>query len=203
MKQLVIYIHGKGGSAEEAEHYKPLFSDSDVIGFDYRAQTPWAAKEEFPAFFDAHAKGYASVILIANSIGAYFALSALADRRIDQALLISPIVDMERLIEDMMLWAEVSPADLEKRGEIPTEFGETLSWEYLCYARRNPIAWRIPSCVLYGKRDSMTSPETIARFCVESNASLCVMPDGEHWFHTDAQMEFLDTWIRKNRKSAT
>ena len=35
MKELVIYVHGKGGEAEEAEHYKPLFPKSDVIGFDY------------------------------------------------------------------------------------------------------------------------------------------------------------------------
>ena len=29
MKELVIYVHGKGGKAEEAEHYKPLFPKSD------------------------------------------------------------------------------------------------------------------------------------------------------------------------------
>ena len=30
----VIYIHGKGGNAEEAIHYKPHFSNCDVIGLD-------------------------------------------------------------------------------------------------------------------------------------------------------------------------
>ena len=47
MSRLVIYIHGKGGNAEEAEHYKSLFSENDVIGFDYRSQNPWEAKGEF------------------------------------------------------------------------------------------------------------------------------------------------------------
>ena len=47
MRRFVIYVHGKGGCAEEAKHYHPLFPDSDVIGFDYHAQTPWEAKEEF------------------------------------------------------------------------------------------------------------------------------------------------------------
>ena len=37
MKRLVIYVHGKGGNAKEAEHYKPFFAESDVIGFDYQA----------------------------------------------------------------------------------------------------------------------------------------------------------------------
>ena len=40
MDKAVIYIHGKGGNAEEAIHYKPFFSDCDVIGLDYTAQFP-------------------------------------------------------------------------------------------------------------------------------------------------------------------
>ena len=46
MDKAVIYIHGKGGNAEDAIHYKPLFSNCDVIGLDYTAQFPWEAKEE-------------------------------------------------------------------------------------------------------------------------------------------------------------
>ena len=55
MKKLVVYIHGKGGSAAEAEHYKKLFPAYDVIGFDYQAQTPWDAVSEFTAFFHTSA----------------------------------------------------------------------------------------------------------------------------------------------------
>ena len=50
MKRLVIYVHGKGGTAEEAKHYKVLFPESDVIGFDYKSQNPWEAKSEFSDF---------------------------------------------------------------------------------------------------------------------------------------------------------
>lgn len=198
MKQLVIYIHGKGGSAEEAEHYKSLFANSDVIGFDYKSQTPWEAKEEFTTYFDSHSEGYDSVILVANSIGAFFALSSLADKQIDKALLISPIVDMEKLIGDMMTWADVSEKELMERHEIATDFGETLSWEYLCYVRENRIKWNIPTCILYGEKDNLSSYETISRFSTKSDAELTVMPNGEHWFHTDEQMRFLDAWIRKS-----
>ena len=34
MRRFVIYVHGKGGCAEESKHYQPLLPDSDVIGFD-------------------------------------------------------------------------------------------------------------------------------------------------------------------------
>ena len=51
MKDLIVYVHGKGGSAGEAAYYKTLFPNREVIGFDYRSQTPWEAKKEFLAFF--------------------------------------------------------------------------------------------------------------------------------------------------------
>ena len=50
MKNLVVYVHGKGGSAEEAEHYKSLFPRDEVIGFDYRSQTPWGQRKSFSLF---------------------------------------------------------------------------------------------------------------------------------------------------------
>lgn len=28
------------------------------------------------------------------------------------------------------------------------------------------------------------------------NAQLTVMQNGEHWFHTEEQMRFLDNWIK-------
>lgn len=192
----MVYIHGKGGNAEEAEHYKELFKDYDVIGFDYKSQTPWAAKEEFSVFFDYHAERYDYVVLLANSIGAFFCLSSLSNKKIDKAFFISPIVDMEKLICDMMLWTGVTEDELRDKKEITTPFGETLSWTYLCYVREHPIDWLIPTNILYGENDNLTSLETISKFSHKTGATLSVMRDGEHWFHTSEQMEFLDRWIQ-------
>ena len=195
MSRLVIYVHGKGGSAEEAKHYQPLFADSDVIGFDYQSQNPWEAKREFPRFFDLHSEGYNSVILIANSIGAFFSMNALGEKNISQAMFISPIVNMEQLIANMMMWSHVTENELKTKKEIPTEFGETLSWEYLCYARKHPIKWSVPTCILYGGKDHLTSRQTVSGFADQIGAKLTVMKDGEHWFHTEEQMKVLDQWI--------
>lgn len=38
MKDLVLYIHGKGGSASESAHYRPLFPVHDVLGLDGQAR---------------------------------------------------------------------------------------------------------------------------------------------------------------------
>ena len=202
MRHLVLYVHGKGGSAAEAAHYRPLFPACDVVGFDYQAQTPWDAAREFPPLFDRLSTGYDAVTLIANSIGAYFSMHALAGKPIAQALFLSPIVDMEALIGNMMQWANVTEAALRHEQEIPTSFGETLSWPYLCYVRAHPLAWHVPTCILYGGRDHLTAPDTVAAFAARTGADLTVMPDGEHWFHTDAQMAVLDNWIRTHTAAA-
>ena len=199
MKKLIIYIHGKGGNAGEAEHYKQFFGDSDVvIGFDYHSQNPWDAEKEFSQFVDSYSAEYDSVILIANSIGAFFCLCSLSDKQIDRALLISPIVDMQMLICDMMLWANINESELAEKKEIETDFGETLSWNYLCYVREHPIKWNVPTNILYGEKDNLTSLKTISEFACQIGASLTVMPNGEHWFHTDEQLKFLDAWIRQS-----
>ena len=171
-----------------------------MIGFDYHAQTPWEAKEEFPRFFDLHSEGYDSVILIANSIGAFFSMNALGEKNISQAMFISPIVNMEQLIANMMMWSHVTENELEIKKEIPTEFGETLSWEYLCYVRKHPIKWSVPTCILYGENDHLTSRETISGFADRIGADLTVMEDGEHWFHTAEQMKVLDHWISNSTR---
>lgn len=145
MKEIVIYVHGKGGSAEEAGHYRSLFPDAEVVGFDYRAQSPWETEAEFPPFFAAQRKRCDRLTLIANSIGAFFSMSALDAALVDRAYWISPVVDMEKLIGDMLQWAGVREQELAEKQEIPTAFGETLSWKYLTYVRAHPIAWHVPT----------------------------------------------------------
>ena len=197
LKKAILYIHGKGGSAQEAERYKPLCPGYDVLGLDYKAASPWEAKEEFSAAYDRLCSRYDSIRIIGNSIGAYFAMHALSQKPIERAYFISPVVDMARLIADMMTWANVTDPELRDRQEIPTSFGETLSWEYLCYARKNPVRWRTPTDILYAGNDHLTSYDTISAFALETGASLTVMPDGEHWFHTPEQLAFLDRWLQE------
>lgn len=198
MKQAVIYIHGKGGSAGEAQHYAPLFPDCRVMGFDYRAEAPWEAKEEFTRYFEEIHREFDAITVIANSIGAYFLMNAPVGDTIQKALFISPIVDMEALISRMMLWAGVTEEELRQRQTIPTNFGETLSWDYLTYVRSHPIHWTVPTRILCGEMDTMTDYAELTAFARKAGASIKTMPGGEHWFHTPEQMEYLDRWIKES-----
>ena len=193
-----IYLHGKGGNAQEAEHYRALLPGWRVTGFDYRAQPPWEAREEFLPYFEAARREGTKLLLIANSIGAFFAMQALDETQVDRALFISPVVDMEQLIEAMMAGAGVTEPELRQRGEIKTEFGETLSWRYLQDVRQHPIQWRVPTAILYGSGDALMPRKTVEAFARRTGAALTVMENGEHWFHTEEQMQVLDGWVRAN-----
>jgi alpha-beta hydrolase superfamily lysophospholipase len=144
-----------------------------------------------------------SVILIANSIGAFFCMNAGIENLIEQAYFISPIVDMERLITDLMGWAGVSEAELEERGVIPTSFGEELSWAYLSYVRAHPLRWMVPTAILYASADHLTARDTMEAFARRQGASLTILEGGEHWFHTPEQMRFLDGWLTRELEKAT
>ena len=198
MKHLVLYIHGKGGCAGESEHYRPLFPDCEVTGLDYQTFTPWEAGKEIHEAVAKLASEYEDIILIASSIGAYFTMNAGIDAMIRKAYFISPVVDMERLILDMMSRAGVTEKELEEKGVISTSSGEDLSRDYLCYVRAHPLRWAVPTRILYGSRDNLTSYETVSAFAQAHGADLTVMEDGEHWFHTDEQMRFLDEWIKND-----
>ena len=104
---------------------------------------------------------------------------------------------MQILIEKVMSQARVSEDELRDMGELDTGSGKKLSWKYLCYAREHPICWTAPTHILYGEKDDLASFETICEFANQIKATLTVMKNGEHRFHTAEQMRFLDDWIRR------
>ena len=191
----VLYVHGKGGNAAEAAFYEAIFPECDVMGFDYKAETPWESIGEFQAEAKRLLSEYDSVILVANSIGAYFSLLSLADMPIEKAYFISPIANMEKLILDMMQWAGVTEDEIKEKGVIATDFGEDLSWEYLTWVRSHPVSWHIPTEILHGSEDNLQSMDTVKAFAAGCGAGLTVMEHGEHWFHTEEQLQFLREWL--------
>ena len=95
----------------------------------------------------------------------------------------------------MMGWAGVTEDQLRRQGEIPTAFGQTLSWKYLCWVREHPLPdWTCPIRILYGSQDHMTSRQTIDQYVRRHHVRLAVMEGGEHWFHTPEQLAVLRQW---------
>ncbi|MDD2955968.1 MAG: alpha/beta hydrolase [Oscillospiraceae bacterium] len=202
-----LFVHGKCGQKEEAAVFAQTACPKgwQVLSIDLPEHgeraggaapfAPWQAVPELQAVMKYIKGRWRRAALRANSIGAWFSMQSFAGESLEKCLFVSPLLDMEQLIGGMMQGAGVSEEELREKGEIPTAFGETLSWRYLLYARENPIRqWSFPTAVLYAGRDNLTSRDTVDRFVRRFSCSLTVLEDGEHWFHTPEQMEALKKW---------
>lgn len=122
-----LFLHGQMGHKEEAAAFALIACPKgyqvlsiDLPGHGERQNrdevfTPWTAVPDIQAALYWSKQHWKTVSLRANSIGAYLAMLALDTPR--RALLVSPIVDMERLILTMMGWAGVSEEQLKEQGE--------------------------------------------------------------------------------------
>lgn len=205
-----LYIHGKLGFKEEAESFAKIACTKgwQVLSIDLpehgeRKQekdrfNPWCIVQELKMVLRYMQQHYKIIGLRANSIGAWFAMQSFSGSEFERCLFVSPVLDMEKLIQNMMQWAGVSEERLKAESLIPTDFGETLSWEYYEYAKTHPIVrWQCQTEILYAGNDNMTTRETAEEFAEHFHASLTVVENGEHWFHTPEQLIALNQWVAR------
>lgn len=143
-------------------------------------------------------QNWSNIYLYGSSLGAYFGLLAYKDFPIKNCLFLSPVIDMERLIQNMMKQNDVSEQMLKENLEIHLPGNEVLYWDYYSYVKENPInKWAIPTAILYGSEDNLIEFETIRNFTERFNCDLTVLEGSEHWFHTEQQLNFLHKWYDK------
>ena len=139
---------------------------------------------------------YEEINLWACSMGAYFSLLTYKDENIKNCLFLSPIVNMKIVIDNMMLWSNITEKDLEEKHEIKKDFGQTLYWDYYKYVKENPIVnWNKKTFILYGDKDNLQDENTIKDFCNKYNCELSIFENGEHFFHTEEQLEYYKNWL--------
>ena len=143
-------------------------------------------------------ENYEEINLWACSMGAYFSLLAYKDENIKQCLFLSPVVNMKIIIDNMMLWSNTTEEELKEKQEIKTDFGQTLYWDYYEYVKENSITnWDKKTYILYGNKDNMQDEKVIKDFCNKFNCELSILENGEHYFHTEEQMEYYRNWLHK------
>lgn len=208
---LYLYIHGKCGYKEEAEAFAEIVCPKgyqvlsiDLPGHGERKNemdlfVPWKIVPELRFVMEFAKENWNQISLRANSIGAWLGMQAFHNETLVKNLFVSPVLDMEQLIKDMMQWASITEKDLEEQKVIPTSFGETLDWEYYQYAKIHPIEdWKAPTAILYASKDNLTSRYIVDKFVSCFKNELTVMEDGEHWFHTPEQLMVLRRWESEN-----
>ncbi len=206
--KVYLFIHGKLGCKEDAKGFAEIVCPKgwQVVSVDLPEHGerkeekdsfyPWNIVPELTSVMEYSKLQWSKIALCANSIGAWFSMLSFADENFEKCLFVSPILDMERLIQNMMNWECVSEARLEREKEIETGFGETLSWKYLTYAKEHPInTWNSPTVILYAGKDNLTEKDTVNAFVERFHCKLEVVEDGEHWFHTPEQLAELYQWM--------
>ncbi|MDR0604568.1 MAG: hypothetical protein LBG80_09730, partial [Bacteroidales bacterium] len=62
----------------------------------------------------------------------------------------------------------------------------------------NPVKkWDKKTFILYGEKDNMTEKCILNSFVERNNCILDILKDGEHFFHTSEQINYLNNWIKK------
>ena len=205
-RRAYLYLHGKNGCKEEAERFAATACEAgwQVLAIDLPEHgarknsperlLPWVVVPELQAVYARMKPVWAHIRLYGVSIGAWLAMQALQADVPEKTLLVSPVVDMEALITNMMQCAHVTEEQLQRAGEISTDLGETLSWPYLCWVREHPLHWKVPTQVLYADTDPLTGHTAMEQFRQQTGAHLTILEGGEHWFHTPEQMKVMGTW---------
>jgi len=203
-----IYVHGKMSSKDEAQGFaeKAIQKGYQVLSFDLPEHGE-RTNENYPCMvwngvydlgiIEKYVRQvWRDICLYGSSLGAYFSLLAYKDLPLRKSLFLSPVLDMERLIQNMMIWFDVNEQMLKEKKEIPTPMGETFYWDYYCFVKENPIdKWNVPTSILYGSEDNLTEREVAESFSMRFNCDLTVLEGSEHWFHTEKQLAFLNKWL--------
>jgi len=131
------------------------------------------------------------------SIGAYFSLLAYKEYEINQLIFLSPVVNMEKIIKNMMRGFDISEERLKSEQRIELPIGQTLDWDYYSFVRDNRIfdKWQSPINILYGRKDMMCEWSEISDFVTRNNADVKIDEDGEHYYHTQEHLETIDQWL--------
>ena len=209
-EKVIVAVHGNlSNKADEPisilaeiatlHDYQVLSFDLPEHGERKTGKTPCKVQncvEELKAVINYAREKWQFISLFGVSMGAYFSLLACHKLPIKHAWFLSPVIDMEKIIQNMMKASSVSEEQLEREQTIQTPFGETLYWDYLVYVRNNCIEkWDIPTDILFGENDDVCDTNITKDFSERFDCSLTTVSGAEHWFHTPEQLNALRRWL--------
>lgn len=210
-----LYIAAHGNMSNKADEPIAIFAEQavkkgyQVLSFDLPEHGE-RSKETYPCKPDTCVSDLTAVYQYARSIsdnisffgcsmGVYFGLLAYHDLPLEQSLFLSPVISMERIIDDLMTGFQVSEQMLKEKQEIVLPVGITLYWDYYRYVKTHPIgAWNVPAGILYGRNDDLVPLAEVSAFAEKNSAVLEIAENGEHYFHTKEQLDSLRVWLKKS-----
>lgn len=208
--RIYLYVHGKSSCKEYAEEFAKIAEEKgyQTLSFDLPAHGErksenrrcdiWNGMQDLTLIGDYVFSNWSEVSLFACSLGSFFSLNTYGERNFQKCLFQSPIVDMEYLIHQMMLWSHVSEEQLFTEKEIETPL-DLLSWDYYQYVREHSrYHWDFPTYILYGAKDNLQSLPVMKRFADRYGCQLSVSENSEHPFMAKEDIPIVANWIREH-----
>ncbi len=174
--KVFLFVHGLHGRKEEALDFAEVAVPKgyQVLSIDLPVERePWEVLPLLNEVRDFLYENWKNVSVRANSIGAWFALLVFQNMKVEQALFVSPILDMKKFIELM-----------------PQREDDYYEWVV-----NHPITrWDASTYILRPEIDRIVGEEVGRDFISRHQCQVTLMPDGEHWFRTPEQLAFMKTW---------
>lgn len=209
-EKVYLFVHGKMSCKEAAEEFAGIAAEKgyQTVSFDLPAHGErvdeaercdiWNGMRDLTIAGDYVFSHWKAVSLYACSLGAYFSLNAYPGRALQKCLFQSPVLDMEYLIGQMMLWFDVPEERLAREKEVDTPI-DVLSWDYWQYVKTHPVReWRAPTCILYGGRDTLQSRQVVQNFAKRFHCTLTVSEESDHPFMAQTDAPIVRKWLREN-----
>lgn len=202
-----LCVHGKMSSKESAEGIAQIAGQRgyQTISFDLAGHGErknenmrcdiWNGIKDLTIVGEYVFANWKEVSLYACSLGAYFCLNAYGESNFRNCLFQSPILDMEYLIHQIMIWFGITPERLAKEKEINTPV-DLMTWDYYQYVKEHPVQkWEIPTSILYAGRDNFQSPETVKGFAETFHCDLQIAQNSDHPFMEKGDRAIVAQWL--------
>ncbi len=205
-----LYIHNSKGCKEDAEAFFDIVKDYgwQVLAIDLpergerkdskEKMNPWTVSPELTFVLSYARDHWKRICLRGDGLGAYFALVSFQERKFEQVLFVSPIVDMAEHIDGMMVAKGVGEDALKAGDIIEISDHLTLSWDYFLYAHDYPIRfWKMPTAMLCSTIETKFNQKVLEAFAERFDCELTFAEDCSYWFREEGEDEILNQWIRE------
>lgn len=163
---------------------------------DDKAFNPMEASPEVRAFARLARSQSTEVSLLANSIGAYFSLCDTPAGTFERAWMVSPLLDLEYYIRDIMAEYSVTDEQLEAQTVIDTPRG-VLERSYLRFVEEHPARLNAPSWIIRGDQDEVVPLNALSRFVGAPGVELVQVEGGQHFLGQPPHLDTVVAWFEE------
>ena len=163
---------------------------------DDKAFNPIEASPEVRMFAQLAHSQSTEIGLRAHSIRAYFSLCDTSAGTFERVWLVSPLLDLEYYIWDMMAEYSVTDEQLEAQTVIDTPRG-VLDWPYLRFVEEHPAKLDTPIWIIRGDQDEVVPLGALSRFVGAPGVELVQVEGGKHFLGRPPYLDTLVAWFEE------